>query len=81
MHRWKVEISHAVQDAEECLLESPTFEVGVIEANGDYSTESIEEHSTRKWVYAGPAKKISTVVLKLDMEKKSLVFLPGRRFR
>ncbi|CAB4036397.1 Hypothetical predicted protein [Paramuricea clavata] len=79
-HHWKVEVSHAVQDAEECLQdpEDPTFEVGVIEAGGDYSEASIVDEITKKWVYSGPAKNITTVFLNLDMGRKSLAISPGR---
>ena len=34
---------------------------------------------TKKWVYCGPAKKITNVFLNLDMGKKSLAVLPGRK--
>ena len=79
MHHWTVEISHAVQDSAECLLDSPTFEVGVIDASVSNSTKSMEEKWTKKWVYEGPAKKITTVVLNVDMEGKSLIVIPSGR--
>ena len=34
---------------------------------------------TKKWVYSKPVKKITNVLLNLDMEKKSLAVLPGRK--
>ncbi len=76
-----MEISHEIQDAEECLEKDATFEVGVIEAGGDYSEVSVVNEVTKKWVYSGPAKKISSVFLNLDMEKKSLEVLPERSIR
>ncbi|CAB4004707.1 Hypothetical predicted protein [Paramuricea clavata] len=81
VHHWKVEVSHAVQDAEECFQdpEGPTFEVGVIEVDEDYSEATIEDEITKKWVYSGPAKKITNVLLNLDMEKKSLSAFPARK--
>ena len=33
---------------------------------------------TKKWVYSGPAKKITNVFLNLDMGRKSLAVSPGR---
>ena len=74
-----MEISHEIQDAEECLEKGATFEVGVIEASGDYSEVSVVNEVTKKWVYSGQAKKISSVFLNLDMAKRSLEVLPGGR--
>ena len=80
-HHWKVEVSHALEGAEECFhdAEGPTFGVGVIEAGDDYSEASIVYEVTKNWVYSGQAKKITNVVLNLDMEKQSLEILPGRK--
>ena len=80
-HHWKVEVSHALEGAEECFhdAEAPTFGVGVIEAGDDYSEASIVYEVTKNWVYSGQAKKITNVVLNLDMEKQSLEILPGRK--
>ena len=77
VHRWKVEVRHAIQDAKECLQNGPAFEVGVIEASHDYSEASIFEGHTKKWVYSEQPRRIATVFLKLDMERKSLEVLPG----
>ena len=35
---------------------------------------------TKKWVYSGPAKKITNVFLNLDMGQKSLEIFPGGKF-
>jgi hypothetical protein len=34
---------------------------------------------TKKWVYSKPAKKITNVLLNLDMEKKSLAVLAEKK--
>jgi hypothetical protein len=73
-------VIHAIQDLRECLQDGPTFEVGVIEESHEhsaYSETSIMEGHTKKWVYSGQPKRIATVFLNLDMEKKSLEILPG----
>ena len=79
VHQWKVEVSHEIQDTKECSEEDAIFEVGIIEKTDEYSKENIEKGTTKKWVYSGPARKISNVFLNLDMEKKSLEILPGGR--
>ena len=75
-----MEVTHEIQDAKECSEEGATFEVGVIEANDEYSEEDIKNDTTKKWVDCGLAKKDTNVSLILDMEKKSL-YTSQRRFR
>ncbi|CAB4001104.1 Hypothetical predicted protein [Paramuricea clavata] len=80
-HHWKVEVSYALEGAEECFhdTEGPTFGVGVVEAGDDYSEASIVHEVTKNWIYSGQAEKITNVVLNLDMGKQSLEILPGRK--
>lgn len=77
IHHWKVKVSHAVQNTEDCSLEEPIFEVGVIEASDDYSEANIRHGKTVKWVYSGKAKHIAHILLNLDIHKKSLQVSPG----
>ena len=72
-----MEVSHEMQDDQECSEEGATFEVGVIEEIDKYSKENIKKGTTKKWVYSGAARKVSNVFLNLDMGKKSLQILPG----
>ncbi len=75
-----MEISHEIQDAEECFEKGATFEVGVIEAGGDFSEISVVNEVTKKWVYSRAIKRFSGASLYLDMARKSLEVLPGGKF-
>ena len=72
-----MEVSHVIQDNQECCEEGATFEVGIIEENDEYSETNVKKGTTKKWVYSGPARRVANVFLNLDMGKKSLEILPG----
>ena len=72
-----MEVSHVIQDNQECCEEGATFEVGVIEEKDEYSETNVKKGTTKKWVYSGPARRVANVFLNLDMGKKSLEILPG----
>ena len=67
-----MEVCHEIQDAKECSEERAIFEVGVIEANDEYSKENVKNDTIKKWVYRGQTKKDINVSLILDMEKRTL---------
>ena len=76
-----MEVSHEIQDAQECSEEGATFEVGVMEVHDEYSETNIKSDITKKWVYSGSTRRVANVSLSLDMTKKSLEILPGGRNR
>ena len=75
-----MEVSHEMQDDQECSEEGATFEVGVFEEIDKYSKENIKKGTTKKWVYSGPARKVSNVFLNLDMEKNLRKFCLAGEF-
>ena len=75
-----MEVSHVIQDDQECSKEGATFEVCVIEENDEYSETNVKKGTTKKWVYSGPARRVANVFLNLDMGKTSLEFCLAGKF-